>query len=200
MRRTPAATRAFGRDLEEPDLAGLRQVRAAAQLGREIADAAPRARGRRTSRRTAPSRRRPAPRSSSITWSSTGVLSLHLLVDQRPRSAPPRSVVSAARARSRSAGGRAPPASPPARRACRAPRAAPRAAGACPCGCARSLAPRRSTTTRRLFVAVLSSPCVDLHAVDDELGPRLVRVHDLAAALPPLRPSRVSPTCPPDSA
>ena len=63
-------------DLEQADVAGGARVRAAAQLGREVAEARPRARGRRTSRRTSRSRRPRSPRGSASRRTRAGAFAL----------------------------------------------------------------------------------------------------------------------------
>ena len=149
IRRTPAAT-PLSETRDQADVAGAPHMRAAAQLDRPAERVAASPSPIATTRTSSPyfspnSARAPEARASSsaIRRVVTGEFCSTIVVGDVLDLLDLLGASSAWDARSRSAAGRARPASPSARRDRRAPGAAPRAADASPNGCAR-IAPRRA--------------------------------------------------------
>ena len=101
--------------------------------------------------------------------------------------------------RSRSAAGRARPASPSARHGCRAPRAAPRAADGSPNGWRAARRARRDRPRARPACRPSASPSITLPRWTNSAVGLLLRVGDVDRDAVAARSSPVSPTWPPDS-
>ena len=190
MRRTPAATPAS----DTPEMTPMSPVRRTCVPPHSSTDQpselpglqAPRPSPRREprrriSRRTARARRRPAHRRApSAASSPANSAARNRWRGPRPSPTPPPS--SAWDARSRTAAGRARPASPSARRDRRAPGAAPRAGDASPNGCAR-IALRREPIhlKRQRLRPTLRRALLDRADVDKQVAGLLLRVGHLEA-------------------
>ena len=207
MRRTPAATALSPTTVNEADVAGAPHMGAAAQLDRaghaccrRPRPSRRRAPRRRISRRTARARRRRRASSGAISRVVDRRVLQHDVVGDV---LDPRELVgrrSAWDGRSRSAAGRARPASPSASRGRRAPGAAPRAADASPNGCARiARAARVIDVERQRASPSLSVPCSTVPRWTNR-SPTFFCVsvtREAHAVAPSCAP--VSPTWPPDS-